>query len=409
MVVLASTLSPTPNTMDIVVDYDAVFATPVEYEDDVEDAKGVSLGSSDTNANDPPNDVDAASVEPVLDTLEGLRLPDPEDSAEPEAPTRPSSPLQLPLRSPALPVISRRDDSKGAIHFSVRPVASLPPKPPVSRSSSSLITSPPSSYPAGLVAGTPLHRREKELRRPKRATATSSSSSVVPASATTQESGPSCSREKAADRYARYDSNLVDVQLRLLALEQEIKSSAASLCLIEAKLSAATPLWNSAPSPSPSPIPSSGPASAPKRSLLERLSDDPVSPASPMWALSPEPEGLVPPPHKKPRLNPARSLSQAALLTAPAHWHLPSTAASIIHMIDCWRTLFATVDNSQLLPLPYSAQFAAQHRSSHDDDPIQIILFFDYGGFNMFLNIWNSHHSLLPELHDISIMRYSEE
>ncbi|KAJ3835741.1 hypothetical protein F5878DRAFT_663588 [Lentinula raphanica] len=406
--------------MDIVVDYDAVFATPEEYEDDVEDAEGVSLGSSDTNANDPPNDVDAASVEPVLDTPEGLRLPDPEDSAEPEAPTRPSSPLQLPLRSPALPVISRRDDSsrddsKGAIHFSVRPVASLPPKPPVSRSSSSLITSPPSSLstpsPSFEVPRGPGGRystSQKGKGRPKRATAASSSSSVVPASATTQESGPSRSREKAADRYARYDSNLVDVQLRLLALEQEIKSSAASLRLIEAKLSAATPLLNSAPSPSPSPIPSSGPASAPKRSLLERLSDDPVSSASPM-SLSPEPEDLVPPPHKKPRLNPARSLSQAALLSAPAHWHLPSTAASIIHMIDRWRTLFATVDNSQLLPLPYSAQFAAQHRSSHDDDPIQIILFFDYGGLNMFLNIWNSHHSLLPELHDISIMRYSEE
>ncbi|KAJ3713570.1 hypothetical protein C8R42DRAFT_751646 [Lentinula raphanica] len=216
MVVLASTLSPTPNTMDIVVDYDTVFATPVEYEDDVEDAEGVSLGSSDTNANDPPNDVDAASAVPVLDTPEGLRLPDPEDSAEPglpnpedsaepEAPTRPSSPLQLPLRSPALPVISRRDDSKGAIHFSVRPVASLPPKPPVSRSSSSLITSPPSSlstpspsFEAPRGPGGRYSTSQKGKGRPKRATAASSSSSIVPASATTQESGPSRSREKAA-------------------------------------------------------------------------------------------------------------------------------------------------------------------------------------------------------------------
>ncbi|KAJ3721510.1 hypothetical protein C8R42DRAFT_667700 [Lentinula raphanica] len=400
MVVLPSTLSPTPDTMDIVDDYDTVFATPVDYEDDVEDAE--------------------ASAVPILNTPEGLRLPDPDNCAEPEVsadsetPTRPSSPLLLPLRFPAFPVISRRDDSKGAIHFSVTPVASLPPKPPVSRSSSSVVTSPPSSVSTPSASfevprgpGGRFSASQKGKGRPKRATAASSSSSIVPGSATTQESGPSRSREKAADRYARYDSNLADVQLRLLALEQEIKSSAASLRLIEAKLSAATPLSNSTHSPSLSPDPTSAPDSAPKRSLIERLSDDPV-PVSPM-SLSPEPEDLIPPPHKKPRLNPARSLSQAALLTAPAHWHLPTSPTSIIHMVDRWRTLFATVDNSQLLPLPYSAQFTAQHRSSHDDDPIQIVLFFDYGGLNMFLNIWNSHHSLLPELHDICIMRYSEE
>ncbi|KAJ3768668.1 hypothetical protein FB446DRAFT_792091 [Lentinula raphanica] len=403
--------------MDI-VDDDVEFATPVDYEEDVEDAEGVSLGSSDTNPTATANEVARAADESTNDATNGLWLPEPESSAEAEVPTLPSSPLQLPLRSPDFPVITRRDDSKGAIHFSFRPSAPLPPKPPASRSSSSLIISPPStsstpspSHEVPRGPGGRFSTSQKGKGKPKRSITTiASSSSITPASAspsfTSVEGGPSRTREKAADRYARYDSNLADVQLRLLALEQEIKSSAASLRLIEAKILSGTPPLSSGASASLPPNLPSAPVMAPRRSLIERLSDDPVSPVS---SLSASPEPLVPPPHKKPRLNPARSLSQAALLTAPAYWHLPSSPTSIIHMIDRWRTLFATLDNSQLLPLPYSAQFTAQHRSSHDNDPIQIVLFFDYGALNMFLNIWNAHHSLLPELHGISLSRYSEE
>ncbi|KAJ3773070.1 hypothetical protein FB446DRAFT_788110 [Lentinula raphanica] len=392
---------------------------------DVQDADGVSLGSSEKSTEEITMDLDDPDDPP---TEQSSFMPDDGEGSEHVARTRPSSPAPSTPHVPGLPIISRRNDSRGAIHFSVNSFSSLPPKPVFvhSASSSSVLSSPPlaRSNSRASVSGnsTPDLPRgpggrystsQKGKGRVKQKPITAPSTSALSSPSLTANDGSSSRpKEKAAERNARYENNFTDVQHRLRSLEKELQDSKASIRLLEARLLAPTPqpsnTMSSSPSPPyPTPVPAVSQPAPRRRALIDRIFDGPILLSGPP---SPPPyDDDGPGPHKRPRIVLDPGLSQAAILTAPARWHFHSSSASIISAIARWRELFAQLDHSQLLPLPALAQFAAQTGSSLQDDPVRVILFFDHGGLNLFMDVWNSYHNQLPELFDISIRRYSHE